>query len=109
MPEKGTMPARRGRFAARQRTRNVLCTRAGAPALFDPAAYYGDREVDLAMSELFGGFDDRFYAAYREAWPLEPGYTARREIYNLYHAINHLNLFGRGYAGMVARHLAAVS
>ncbi len=89
---------------------NVLCARGGAPALFDPAAYYGHREVDLAMSELFGGFAPRFYDAYREAWPLEPGYPRRRAIYNLYHAINHLNLFGAdAYVGMVTRHLTALA
>ncbi len=81
---------------------NHLATTSG-PALIDPAVYYGHRETDLAMTELFGGFDARFYTAYREAWPLEPGYDTRREVYNLYHLINHLNLFGSGYAGSVAR------
>ena len=80
---------------------NVLVTEAGAAALVDPAAYYGHREADLALTELFGGFDARFYAAYREAWPLEPGYAARREVYNLYHLINHLNHFGGSYARSV--------
>lgn len=81
---------------------NKLPTTAGA-AIIDPAVYYGHREADLAMTELFGGFDARFYDAYRAAWPLEPGYESRREIYNLYHLLNHLNLFGGGYAGSVAR------
>lgn len=67
------------------------------PVIFDPAAYYGDREADLAMTELFGGFDAEFYAAYREAYPLEAGYAQRKTLYNLYHVLNHLNLFGGGY------------
>jgi len=69
----------------------------GAPVIFDPATYYGDRETDLAMTHLFGGFSDRFYAAYHEAWPLEAGYQQRRLVYNLYHILNHLNLFGGSY------------
>ncbi|MDX1655978.1 MAG: fructosamine kinase family protein, partial [Candidatus Competibacteraceae bacterium] len=64
---------------------NMACTPLGQPVIFDPAAYYGDREVDLAMSELFGGFSPRFYAAYREAYPLAEGYKTRRTLYNLYH------------------------
>jgi protein-ribulosamine 3-kinase len=82
----------------------------GEPALFDPAVYYGDRETDLAMSELFGGFGADFYAAYGEAWPLDEGYALRRTLYNLYHVLNHLNLFGGGYRAqaeaMIARLLA---
>lgn len=70
----------------------------GAPVLFDPAVYYGDREADLAMTELFGGFPAAFYAAYQEIWPLDPGYATRKHLYNLYHVINHFNLFGGGYA-----------
>jgi len=77
----------------------------GTPWLIDPAVYVGHREVDLAMSELFGGFDRAFYEAYERAWPLEPGYPERREIYNLYHLLNHLNLFGAGYAASVERAL----
>ncbi len=76
---------------------NFMADERGNPVLIDPAVYYGHREADLAMSELFGGFDARFYAAYRAAWPLEPGYRERRDLYNLYHLLNHLNLFGRGY------------
>jgi protein-ribulosamine 3-kinase len=70
----------------------------GSPALFDPAVYFGDREADLAMTELFGGFPPGFYAAYTEAWPLDAGYPLRRDLYNLYHVLNHANLFGGGYA-----------
>jgi len=70
----------------------------GVPVLFDPAVYYGDREADLAMTELFGGYPAAFQDAYREAWPLDPGYRVRRQLYNLYHVLNHYNLFGGGYA-----------
>ena len=73
----------------------------GAPVLFDPAVYYGDREADLAMTELFGGFPREFYAAYEEAYPLPAGYAQRKRLYNLYHLLNHLNLFGGGYLGQV--------
>lgn len=69
----------------------------GTPAVFDPAAYYGDRECDIAMTELFGGYGADFHAAYRAAWPLDAGYPARRDLYNLYHILNHANLFGGGY------------
>lgn len=69
----------------------------GRPVLFDPAVYYGDREADIAMTELFGGFSPRFYQAYRDAFPLDPGYRARKTFYNLYHVLNHFNLFGGGY------------
>jgi fructosamine-3-kinase len=69
----------------------------GTPVVFDPATYYGDREADLAMTELFGGFSADFYAAYREAAPLPPGYELRSRLYNCYHVLNHLNLFGEAY------------
>jgi fructosamine-3-kinase len=69
----------------------------GAPVLYDPAVYYGDRETDLAMTYLFGGFGRAFYDAYHAAWPLDPGAAVRRDLYNLYHVLNHLNLFGGGY------------
>jgi len=71
----------------------------GTPVIFDPATYYGDRECDLAMTELFGGYSADFYAAYRAAYPLDAGYATRRNLYNLYHILNHANLFGGGYAG----------
>ena len=73
------------------------------PAVFDPAVYYGDRETDLAMTELFGGFPEAFYAAYREAWPPGEGYASRKTLYNLYHVLNHLNLFGAGYLRQAER------
>jgi fructosamine-3-kinase len=71
------------------------------PAVFDPAVYYGDRETDLAMTELFGGFPPEFYQAYNRMFPLEDGYERRKHLYNLYHLLNHLNLFGAGYLGQV--------
>jgi protein-ribulosamine 3-kinase len=76
---------------------------AGNPVIYDPAVYYGDREADIAMTELFGGFNDRFYAAYREAFPMDPGYKTRKTLYNLYHILNHYNLFGGGYASQAQR------
>jgi len=69
----------------------------GNPVIFDPAVYFGDREADLAMTRLFGGFGRPFYEAYESEWPLEPGATRRVALYNLYHVINHVNLFGGGY------------
>jgi fructosamine-3-kinase len=83
---------------------NCAADENGDPVIFDPAVYYGDRETDLAMTELFGGFPARFYAAYREVWPLAEGYATRKTLYNLYHILNHLNLFGQGYLGQV-RHM----
>ena len=76
---------------------NAAVTGTGQPVVFDPAVYYGDREADLAMTELFGGFAAAFYAAYEEAYPLDPGYPVRKTLYNLYHILNHFNLFGGGY------------
>ena len=69
----------------------------GLPVVYDPAVYYGDREADIAMTRLFGGFGHAFYAAYRSTWPLDPGASARVPLYNLYHVLNHYNLFGGGY------------
>jgi len=69
----------------------------GSPVLFDPSSYHGDREADLAMTELFGGFSQDFYAAYLDAAPLPAGFERRRTLYNLYHVLNHLNLFGASY------------
>ena len=87
---------------------NVLSA-AGEPALIDPAVYRGHREADLAMAELFGGFDARFHAAYREAWPLLPGYAeTRRPIYQLYYLLVHVNLFGGGYGAQTAAMLQRV-
>lgn len=82
---------------------NIGFTRGAQPVVYDPATYFGDREADLAMTELFGGFSADFYAAYREAWPLDPGYRVRKALYNLYHVLNHLNLFGGGYGAQAER------
>ncbi len=82
---------------------NAAQTGGGLPVIFDPACYYGDREADIAMAELFGGFPESFYAAYRSAWPLDPGYEARKPLYNLYHILNHFNLFGAAYLGQAQR------
>ena len=81
---------------------NAAFLAGGTPVIFDPAAYYGDREADLAMTELFGGFPQDFYAAYRTHSPLDPGYRVRKTLYNLYHVINHANLFGGGYVAQAA-------
>jgi fructosamine-3-kinase len=75
----------------------------GTPAVFDPACYWGDRETDLAMAELFGGFPTSFFAAYRQEWPLDSGYETRKPLYNLYHILNHFNLFGSAYLGQAQR------
>jgi fructosamine-3-kinase len=77
---------------------NAALSRDGTPVLLDPASYYGDREVDLAMTELFGGFPASFYTGYQSVWPLEAGYAQRKLLYNLYHVLNHFNLFGGSYA-----------
>ncbi len=69
----------------------------GTPVVFDPAVYVGDREADVAMTELFGGYPRDFLAAYRNHWPLDGGYTVRRDFYNLYHVLNHANLFAGEY------------
>jgi fructosamine-3-kinase len=76
---------------------NVLFPGDGTAVLIDPAVYFGHREADLAMTSLFGGFSPDFYRSYQEEWPLEPGFDERRDIYNLYHLLNHLNLFGTNY------------
>jgi protein-ribulosamine 3-kinase len=82
---------------------NVITGPKGQPALIDPAVYYGHREMDLAFSKLFGGFDHRFYQAYHSVFPLEPGFNERVDVYNLYPLLVHVNLFGRGYLSGVER------
>jgi fructosamine-3-kinase len=80
----------------------------GIPLIFDPAAYYGDRETDLAMTEMFGGYSPEFYEGYNAAWPMHPGYPTRKQLYILYHTLNHYNLFGGGYGSQAEdtiRHL----
>ena len=78
-----------------------MCGSDGNAMLIDPACYVGHAEADLAMTELFGGFPQEFYEAYREANPLQSGYENRRDLYNLYQLLNHLNLFGPSYLGPV--------
>lgn len=70
----------------------------GNHVIYDPAVYFGDREADIAMTELFGGFAAEFYSGYKSVWPLDEGYGVRKTLYNLYHILNHYNLFGGGYA-----------
>lgn len=81
---------------------NYAILASGEATIFDPAVHYGDRECDLAMSELFGGFPASFYNAYNEHWPLDQGYHTRKTLYKLYHILNHFNLFGGGYLGQSA-------
>lgn len=88
---------------------NYLVGPEGYAVLIDPAVYYGDREADLAMTELFGRFPERFYAAYQEEYPLQKGYEKRRDLYNLYHLLNHLNLFGASYLQAVRSTVARYS
>ena len=77
---------------------NFGYTQNGIPFIFDPASYYGDRETDLAFTYMFGGFNSSFYQAYEECLPIAPGFSNRKILYNLYHELNHFNLFGGGYA-----------
>jgi fructosamine-3-kinase len=85
------------------RSGNAAFLRSGTPVVFDPAVYYGDPEADLAMTELFGGFAESFYEGYREVRAIAEGYRLRRVLYNLYHVLNHLNLFGAGYRSQAER------
>ncbi len=80
----------------------------GTPVIFDPASYVGDRECDLAMTELFGGYAPDVMAAYRAAWPPDAGYSVRKALYNLYHILNHANLFGGSYVAQATRMSAAL-
>jgi fructosamine-3-kinase len=82
---------------------NAAVTQSGDPVILDPATYFGDREVDIAMTELFGRFPETFYATYRAAYPLDPGYGGRKILYNLYHILNHFTLFGGSYAAQANR------
>lgn len=84
---------------------NVMVGAEGQPCLIDPAVYFGHREAELAFTELFGGFNDRFYKAYDEEKPLAPGYKERKDIYNLYPLMVHVNLFGTSYLSGVERTL----
>jgi protein-ribulosamine 3-kinase len=85
---------------------NLMVDSQGQPCLIDPAVYYGHREMDIAFSHLFGGFEQRFYEVYQDVYPLEPGFDSRIDIYNLYPLLVHLNLFGRSYLGQIENILA---
>lgn len=87
---------------------NVAGLNDGTPVIFDPAFYYGDREADLAMTYVFGGFGPDFYASYQNAFPLDDGFAVRKTFYNIYHIINHLNMFGGGYHGQAIHMLEQV-
>lgn len=80
---------------------NVIPDTNNRATLIDPAVYYGDREAEIAYTELFGGFSRRFYQAYDDTWPLEKNYSERRDLYNIYHLLNHLNLFGEAYGSQI--------
>lgn len=82
---------------------NAAVAEDGTPVILDPATYYGDREVDIAMTELFGRFPQAFYEGYTAAYPLDEGYSLRKALYNLYHVLNHFNLFGGGYGAQANR------
>ena len=87
---------------------NASLLAGGGGALFDPAVYRGDREVDLAMAQLFGGFPQAFFVGYAAAWPLPAGHRQRVELYNLYHLLNHANLFGGSYWSQAERSIATL-
>lgn len=87
---------------------NAAFTASGEPAIFDPATYYGDREVDVAMTELFGSFPAAFYRGYNEVFPLDSGYEQRKILYNLYHIINHFNIFGGSYESQANRMISQI-
>ena len=83
-------------------TGNAMTGPKGEPVIIDPATYYGHREAEIAMTQLFGSFGGRFYDAYNEYWPMGSGWEDRMDLYNLYHMLNHVNLFGSGYVGSVS-------
>lgn len=87
---------------------NHAATRDGEPVIFDPAVYHADREVDIAMTHLFGGFGAEFHRAYEATWPMDEGARVRRDLYNLYHVLNHFNLFGGEYEARAARMVATL-
>jgi protein-ribulosamine 3-kinase len=80
---------------------NYITGPGGLAVIFDPAVYYGHREIELSFTNLFGSFDQRFYDAYREIYPVEPGFSERADVYNLYPLLVHLNLFGSSYLGQI--------
>ena len=86
-----------------------MSTKGQVPVFIDPAVYYGHREMDLAMTQMFGGFDASFLAIYNEHYPLDKGWEERIQIHNLYPSLVHLNLFGRSYLGGIQRVLKRFS
>lgn len=86
---------------------NLLVDEAGHPAIIDPAIYYGNREMELAFTALFGGFNDNFYQAYQEAWPLVSNFEHRKDLYNLYPLLVHVNLFGGAFIRQLAETVKA--
>ena len=84
---------------------NIITDEQGMPCLIDPAVYYGNREIEIAYTQLFGGFDREFYTSYHEEYPLDPGFDTRVDLYNLYPLLVHVNLFGSGYSASVRRNL----
>jgi len=87
---------------------NQAADSAGNPVIYDPACYYGDHEADLAMMELFGSPGQKFFKAYDEVFPIDAGYSQRRELYNLYHILNHANLFGGSYVSQAQSMIASL-
>lgn len=87
---------------------NVAGLSDGTPVIYDPAFYYGDREADLAMTYVFGGFESDFYASYHNAYPLDDGFAVRKIFYNIYHILNHMNMFGGGYHGQSIQMMSKV-
>jgi fructosamine-3-kinase len=88
---------------------NASFTDEGKPVIYDPACYCGDRECDLAFTEMFGGFPRAFYEAYDATWPRHEGWRTRRDLYNLYHVLNHANLFGGYYEGQARDMISALN
>ena len=87
---------------------NWAADETGNPVIYDPACYYGDHETDLAMMELFGSPGPVFFDTYAEIFPIDPGYAQRRDLYNLYHILNHANLFGGSYVSQAQRMIASL-
>ncbi|UJF24463.1 fructosamine kinase family protein [Suttonella sp. R2A3] len=88
---------------------NVMINAQGEGVLIDPAVYYGHGEADIAMTQLFGGFPEVFYQGYQQIQSIAPGFGLRARIYNLYHLLNHLNIFGGGYLSSVTDQVAAIN
>ncbi|HEX2673741.1 MAG TPA: fructosamine kinase family protein, partial [Polyangiaceae bacterium] len=107
LPERVGAPEPPARLHGDLWSGNVHVDERGAPCLIDPAVYGGHREMDLAMMRLFGGFSERVFAAYAEAFPLSPGHERRVQLYQLYPLLVHVNLFGGSYLGSLQQALSA--